>query len=169
MWFGIHAGGVKIHHAYSSYLGHTHTRMCAVHTNNSWSDALLTMGRGHMCPALVAWGWCEMCMVHMASPMCIQYKDSPWIFTVSWTCINSRAPRKLYKGMTKRTAYDSKQPSTPRISNLIWPGMFMGHCVRLICTGDEDTQWILAVSWSTQSSCTCMKHPQTHSYGNVDA
>jgi len=45
----------------------------------------------------------------------------------------------------------------------------MDHFVRLMSTNDEDTRWILEVSWSTHSLLMCMKHHQTHSYVNVDA
>ena len=71
MFFGIHAFGVKIHHGYSSYLGHPHARMCHVHTKNLRWDALFTVGRGYTCPLQLKAALCDIiCVWYILSVLC---------------------------------------------------------------------------------------------------
>jgi len=108
-------------------------------------------------------------MGHIVSSMCVRYEDTVWILVVSWSCTHSCAPWKVCKHVIKRSICDITRPSTPSAIFPRWLHIPMIHMVNPMCKCDEDTPWILVVSWAHNSPRTRRKHNQTRWHGYMDA
>ena len=86
--------------------------------------------------------------VHIVWYRFIWGEDTLSKFIVSRSPTHLRVSYAYKEFMIRRTVYDRQRAHVPRVSCLVWYNVFTVHNTSPVCMQDEDTSWMLTVSWS---------------------